>query len=172
MIASLGDSSLGPKPTAKRLAVLMAVLLIGWVVALVVLSKHHPRRPANVPEELPVFEGGYGIERSRAEVADWEQATYKVELSYPSTAVYTFYHQALENEGWKQRLPENEPAPRWRLTGSGPKTRATFYAAWESPDQLRLIQLTLVTTPDQEPPLMQVAVERSRAILPEPRGRP
>ena len=164
-MSSLGDSDLEPKPAAKRLAVLLAVLMVGWVAALLLLSSGRGRRPQRAYQRLPVYEGAYDLHFDRAEVADWDQVKYRVEMSYPSTAVYHFYRQILESEGWERQPPDR--VPEWRLVGKGGKVRATFYADWASADQLRLIELTLTTVPDEEPPAMQVVVQRSRAILPE-----
>jgi hypothetical protein len=143
----------------------MAVLFVAWVVIFAWLS--HTRRPPPEKQlpELPIFEGAYDVTRNFAEVADWEQVTYKVELSYPSTVVYQFYRHYLEGEGWKPRPPDK--LPEWSINGRGARTQAGFYAQWEAPDQLRLVELTLITKPDVEPPVMQVVVRRSRAILPE-----
>jgi len=164
-MASLDDSDLEPKPSVKRLAVHMAALLVVCAVVLILLSRSCSRGPLSEHERLPVYTGAYDVERKRAEVPDWEQVMYRVEEGYPSTAVYYFYRDIFEAEGWRPR-PADE-TPEWKFLGRDKNLRAVFLAQWASPNQLRLVELRLIAVPDEHPPTMQVVVQRSRAILPD-----
>jgi hypothetical protein len=161
-MGSLHDSDLEPRAPIKRLAMLLVALLLVWVLILALLSKNRRQSGDGQRQELPVYYGAYEVQRKRAEAADWEMVQYRVEIAYPSTAVYEFYRKVFENQGWTRRPADQ--MPQWTLTPRRGKTDAVFDAAWVDPKQLRRIDLRLVAVPDEE--TMQVLCQRSRAVLP------
>jgi hypothetical protein len=170
----------------RDMLIAFAVLGLVWALLLAGLVRWQrgaaQRRPTNEPEFIH-YPGTENIEEQTSANLGFRKYWFTLNEDFPSTSVYLWYKNELEQKGWK---PVSAREPRWTRHVAGKEARDIFQAMWISPDNLFQLETELVSIArpaDEDNPLLgeqrdegiQVFVTLRRALHPsiimQPRTR-
>jgi hypothetical protein len=171
----------------RELALVLGVVVLGWVVLLLVLNKWQQSQPPQVSEpELTHYPGQEDAPEQTSQNIGLRKYWFTLNEAYPSQSVYQFYQDEYRKRGW-ERVGRGEP--QWFRRTDGGRLYDIFHTMWMSPD--RLFQVELQMTSEVKPirergeivseermPGIEVYVTQRRALSPAlvsppaPEGKP
>ena len=130
----------------REIAIVTAVLAIGWIALMIGLSRLQNRTPQE--SSLPQFPHYPGTETIQEQVmsgaTDIRKYWFFFNEDYPATTVYRWYQKQLTGEGTWFHPGSSEPT--WVRTQQKDKSVDVFTAVWLSQDKLFEIDLEMVST--------------------------
>jgi hypothetical protein len=125
----------------RRTIVLVA---LGWVLFLVIVLAvvRLVRGPAaeQAGIEVPIFPGAGRVIEQRSPAIGFQSYEYRVDVDYPSAAVWDFYNEALTRRGWRQRPQIGRP--EWTTQRQDDNNYDILAGQWIDPRGLHQLQLT------------------------------
>ncbi|MCJ7822952.1 MAG: hypothetical protein MUQ26_07765 [Armatimonadetes bacterium] len=163
------------KFSRRELALVLGVMVVGWVVLLLVLSKWQRSQPpqANEPD-LIHYPGQEDVPEQTSQSINMRRYWFRLHEDYPSQSVYQFYQGEYRKRGWR-RLGRGEP--QWFRRTDGGKLYDLFHAMWLSPDRLFQVELQMTSevrpirergdiVSEERMPGIEVYVTQRRALSP------
>lgn len=166
----------------RELALVLGVVVIGWVALLLVLSKWQRGQPP----QLVHYPGQEDVPEQTSQTIGMRRYWFTLDEDYPSQSVYHFYHDEYRKRGW-QAVGRGEP--QWFRRTEGGDLYDLFHAMWVSPDHLFQVELQMKSevkatkergeiVSEERMPGIEIYVTQRRALSPSlvspsaPEGRP
>jgi len=171
----------------RELALVLGVVVVGWVVLLLVLSKWQRSQPPEVNEpELIHYPGQEDAPEQTSQSIGMRRYWFTLDEDYPSQSVYQFYQGEYRKQGWQ---PVGRGEPQWFRRTEGGNLYDLFHAMWLSPNRLFQVELQMKsevkptkergeTVSEERMPGIEIYVTQRRALSPSlvspsaPEGRP
>jgi hypothetical protein len=130
----------------RELLVALAILLVGWLGLMAGLSKWQRGRAgrnAAAEAQLPHYPGTESLPEQTSPNLGLHKYWFKLNEEYPSLAVFYFYQNELEPDGWRLA---GDAQPKWVRQKDKDQWRDIFRATWLDPKHLFQIDLEMMST--------------------------